>query len=111
MTSASPRQKEYTHSLGFFLGPGRARSLIGAFGSMDGGALFRPDGAAPPLLFFASAFGGARVLPSPASAPGIGVAFDSDDLSTPSGSCIDGEASPFMVGAADADASDGVSEG
>jgi hypothetical protein len=73
---------------------------------MDGGARLRPDGAAPPLFLLPSTLGGARELPSAASVPGTGVAFDSDDLSALSGGCIDGEASPLIVGAADTGSSD-----
>lgn len=65
-------------------------------GSIDGGARFRPL----PLPFFPlwSGLGGANELGSIASVPlvGIGVAFDSDDLSASSGGCTDGEGS-FLV--------------
>ena len=88
-----------THSLGFFLGPGRPLSRMGALGSIDGGARFRtPPAAAPPLFFLPSTLGGANVLLSVASLPGAGtgVAFDSDDLSADSGGRTIGVAAPLM---------------
>ena len=63
---------------------------------MEGGALFRPDAPpAPPRFLLPSTLGGASVLPSPSSLPaaGIGVALDSDVLSTELGGCIDGDGS------------------
>lgn len=63
---------------------------------MDGGALFRPDTPpAPPLFRRPSTLGGANVLPSPSSfaAVGMGVALDSDVLSTELGGGIEGEGS------------------
>lgn len=93
-----------TYSLGFFLGPGRPRSLGGALGSMDGGARLRPVPDAPPLLRFASALpGGAKVSASATSVPfGTGVAFESDDLSACSDGCADGEGSFLIDGTAEA---------
>lgn len=89
-------------NLGFFLGPGRPRSRGGAFGSMEGGARFRPLAVAPPLFFLPSTLGGASELLSTTSLPcGTGVAFESDDLSATSGSCTDGDASFLMDGSAD----------
>lgn len=87
-----------THSLGFFLGPGRPLSRIGACGSMDGGARLRPLTAAAPLFLLPSTFGGASVLLSVASLPdaGTGVAFDSDDLSADSGGRTIGVESSLM---------------
>lgn len=68
---------------------------------MDGGARLRPPAAAPPLFFLPSILGGARELLSVAAASlvvaGTGVAFDSDDLSAISGTCIDGELSSLMA--------------
>jgi hypothetical protein len=83
-----------TYSLGFFFGPGRPRSLIGPFGSIDGGARFLPLTAAPPLLR-RSTLGGARLLLSIPSMfiGGTGVPFDSLVFSTNSGGCTDGEGS------------------
>lgn len=92
-----------THSLGFFLGPGRPRSRGGALGSIDGGARLRPVAVAPPLFLLPSALGGASEFGSAASVPaGTGVAFESEDLSASSGSCTDGDASFLMDGTADA---------
>jgi len=87
----------YTYSLGFFFGPGRPLSLIGPFGSIEGGARFRPFAAGPPLLRLLSTLGGASELWSAASllAEGTGVAFDSDVFPVDSGGCIDGVVSIF----------------
>lgn len=88
-----------THNLGFFFGPGLPLSLIGALGSMDGGALLRPVTAAPPLFFLPSTLGGASELGSAASVlvGGMGVALESDVLSTVSDGCADGDASALMA--------------
>jgi hypothetical protein len=87
-----------TYSLGFFLGPGLPRSRGGAFGSIDGGARFRPVMVPPPRFLLLSVLGGARDLGSPSSLlkEGMGVALDSDDLSALSGGCTDGEDSGLM---------------
>ena len=85
----------WTYNLGFFLGPGLPLSRGGAFGSMAGGARFRPVMVPPALFFFASAFGGASELGSVSSLAfvGIGVSLDSDDFSALSGGWRDGEGS------------------
>lgn len=90
---------EGTHSLGFFLGPGRPLSFMGALGSMDGGARLRPDAAAPPLFLLPSVLGGASVLASAGSLPagGMGVALEADSLSAASEGGIDGEASSLTI--------------
>ena len=65
-------------------------------GSIEGGALLRPDTPpAPPRFLRPSTLGGAKVLPSPSSLPaaGMGVALDSEVLSTELGGGIDGEGS------------------
>lgn len=86
---------ECTYSLGFFLGPGLALSLGGAFGSIAGGARFRPVTVPPPLLRLLSAFGGANELASVSSLAfdGKGVELDSDDFSARSGGWTDGDGS------------------
>ena len=91
------RQKyECTDNLGFFFGPGRPRSLMGPFGSIEGGARLRPVTALPPRLRL-STLGGASELPSVVSAVGgTGVALDSDDLSLTSGGGADGEGSTVL---------------
>lgn len=78
--------RDGSHNLGFFLGPGRARSRIMVLGLMDGGALFR-------LL---STLTGAV---AEASTLGTGVAFASDFVSADAGDgcCVGGCAA---VGAA-----------
>lgn len=91
-----------THSLGFFLGPGLPFSLGGAFGSITGGALFRPATAPPPLLRLPSILGGgASELGSGVSAPvaGTGVEVDSSDLSPGEGAggAIEGVCSGMLV--------------
>lgn len=100
-------------SRGFFLGPGRPRSLGGALGSMDGGARLRPVPGAPLLRFASALLGGARVSASATSVPfGTGVAFESDDLSACSDGCADGEGSFLIDGTAEARASgEAVSDG
>lgn len=62
---------------------------------MDGGARFRPDIVPPPLFLLLSPFGGANELPSFSSLvfDGMGVELDSDDFSTDSVGCADGEGS------------------
>lgn len=77
----------YTYSLGFFLGPGLARSRGGASGSMAGGARFRPVTVPPGFLFLLSDFGGANEFASVSSLAieGSGVELDSDDFSVASG--------------------------
>lgn len=84
-----------TYNLGFFFGPGLPLSRGGAFGSIAGGARFRPVIVPPPLLRLASAFGGASEFGSCSSLPfdGIGVELDSDVLSALSGGCTDGDGS------------------
>ncbi len=89
-----------THNLGFFFGPGRLRSRIGPFGSMEGGARFLPVTPAPPLLR-RSPFGGASVLASVPSVTvgGIGVPFESDALSADSVGGTDGDGVGLAMGA------------
>lgn len=85
-----------TDNLGFFLGPGRPRSLGGALGSIAGGALLRPVALAPPLFRLPSTLGGgANELGSCSSlaVDGRGVEFDSDVLSALSGGWTEGEGS------------------
>ena len=86
-----------TYSLGFFLGPGLALSLGGAFGSIDGGARFRPVTVPPGFLRLLSGFGGANELVSCSSlaVDGKGVELDSDDFSADSGGCTDGDGSTW----------------
>ena len=57
----------YTYSLGFFLGPGLPRSRKGAFGSIAGGARFRPVTVPPPRRRRLLAVGGASELASVSS--------------------------------------------
>lgn len=100
--SQASRHAIVTYSLGFFLGPGRPRSRGGAFGSIEGGARFRPVAVAPPLFFLPSDLGGASELGSTTSlACGTGVALESDDLSATSGNCTDGDGSFLMDGSAE----------
>jgi hypothetical protein len=92
----------YTHSLGFFFGPGLPRSLGGALGSIIGAALLRPDAVPPPLFRLPSTFGGgARELGSGVSAPvaGTGVELESSDLDGGEGSgcAIVGAGSTFLA--------------
>ena len=92
---------ECPYNLGFFLGPGLPRSRGGAFGSMDGGARFLPLTAPPPLFRLPSTLGGgASELGSCSSLTfdGMGVVFDSDDLSALSGGWTDGDGSSVMRG-------------
>jgi hypothetical protein len=81
-----------TYSLGFFFGPGRPRSLMGPFGSMDGGARFLPLTWPPPRFRLSPALGGASELLSVTSVVvgGMGVELDSDDFSAGSGACMEG---------------------
>lgn len=85
-----------TYSLGFFLGPGRPRSLGGAFGSIEGGARLRPDGFAPRFLLLSAGGGGGANELGPLAAADAGVELESDDFSI-SGGCTDGDASFLMV--------------
>jgi len=89
-----------THNLGFFFGPGRLLSRIGPFGSMEGGARFRPVTPAPPLLR-RSPLGGASVLVSVPSVTvgGIGVPFESDALSADSVGGSEGDGVGLAMGA------------
>lgn len=90
-----------TYSLGFFLGPGLPRSRGGALGSMEGGARFRPVTVPPPLFRLPSTLGGGTSeLGSCSSLPfgGMGVEFDSDDLSALSGGWTEGDGSVLMEG-------------
>lgn len=67
---------------------------------MEGGARFRPVMVPPPLLRLPSTLGGASELGSCSSFAfdGMGVEFDSDDLSALSGGWTDGEGSVVTVG-------------
>lgn len=86
-----------TYSLGFFFGPGLARSRCGPLGSIAGGARLRPLTVPPPLLLL-STFGGASELESASSllVDGSGVELDSDDFSADSGGWTDGDGSGLM---------------
>ena len=90
-----------TYSLGFFFGPGLPRSRGGPLGSIAGGARLRPVTVPPPRFRLPSTLGGGAselVSFSSFAFDGIGVEFDSDDLSALSGGWIDGEGSALMRG-------------